>query len=43
MAACLSGGVINTFTTGLGVRLSAWHIMSGLGTFHTSHADANGF
>jgi len=43
MVACSSGGVINTLTTGLGVRLNAWRIMSGPGTFHTSHPDANGF
>ena len=28
--------------TGLGVGLNAWYIMSGPGTFHTSHFDASG-
>jgi hypothetical protein len=43
MVACSAGGVNRTFTTGLGVGLNAWHIMSGPGTFHTSHFDASGF
>lgn len=43
MIACSSGGANRTFTTGLGVGLNAWHIMSGPGTFHPSHFDANGF
>jgi hypothetical protein len=30
------------FTTGLGIGLNAWHIMSGPGTFHSSHFDASG-
>jgi hypothetical protein len=43
MIACSSGGISRTFTTGLGVGLNAWRIMSGPGTFHTSHFDASGF
>ena len=42
MVACSSGGVISDFTTGLGAGLNAWRIMSGPGTFHTTHFDANG-
>lgn len=43
MIACSSGGIGRTFTTGVGLGLNAWHIMSGPGTFHTSHFDASGF
>jgi hypothetical protein len=42
MVACSSGEVNKTFTTGVGVGLNAWRIMSGPGTFHPSHFDANG-
>ena len=42
LIACSSGGIDATLTTGLGVGLNAWYILSGPGTFHTSHWDANG-
>jgi len=42
MVACSSGGMNRTFTTGLGVGLNTWHIMSGPGTFHSAHFDASG-
>ena len=42
MVACSSGGISKTYTTGVGVGLNAWCIMSGPGTFHTSHFDASG-
>jgi hypothetical protein len=42
MIACSSGGINHALTTGLGVGLNSWHIMSGPGTFHTSHFDASG-
>jgi hypothetical protein len=42
MAACSARRISSEFTTGVSVGLNAWHIMSGPGTVHTSHWDANG-
>jgi hypothetical protein len=42
LIACSSGGADATLTSGVAVGLNAWRIMSGPGTFHASHWDANG-
>jgi hypothetical protein len=42
LVACCSAGIDATLTSGVAVGLNAWRIMSGPGTFHTSHLDANG-
>jgi hypothetical protein len=42
LISCSSAGISKTLTTGIPVGLNTWHIMSGPGTFHTTHFDANG-
>jgi hypothetical protein len=43
MAAASIGEISPTLTTGVAAGLNMWHVMSGPGTFHSSHVDACGF